>query len=557
MSARKRRLSSAFLAVLIALSCSPMAHGYTDTDATWAAEVIEKASSYGLMQGYPDGRFGVGEEMKRGEFVTVLCRMFGWDEVAEADAPALTDVDRHWAKGAIYAAAAHGAIDQTGAFRPEDYITRSEMAVMLVRALGFGSVSQSSQLEKLDLPFPDVKENKGAIAMAYDFGIINGIPSANGTLKFLPNDSAPREQAAAMLVRCYERYNTKLDWLHGFYAVSSSSQLSYTDDMDAVSMGWGRVEFTPEVTATPDGGSAPIAAPASVTVNQTTANNNDWAKPQGAQTVLDRLETGNKVYNLCIYSSATNLAGVFDAELQDDLIAQLVEATRPYTGLTVDFEGLKDKRREEFSAFMAALRAALPADKLLYAAVPTDKWYGGYDYRAIGEVCDKVILMAHSYQWGSVPKGYVGGTNTYSPLTPMDEIYIALRHVTDPSTGVQDKGKVALAFSFGSVGLHVDENGVLLDSTIWHPGHATISKRLTQSDSVRIWDEKSHNPNLNYTNESGERYTLWYEDAQSVADKILLAHMFGVDGASIWRLGIVPSYPDIPNYDVWKVFTTH
>lgn len=551
-SVLKRRAVPLLLSLILTLTFSPAACAYSDTGATWAREVIEKAGEYGLMEGYPDGRFGVGENMTRAQFATVLCRLFGWEPEAAPD-ETLSDVNTHWAKSSIYAAARHGAFDCAGAFRPDDYITRSEMAVMLVRSLGYGDLA--AELEDVDLPFPDVTENRGAIAMAYDFGIINGVPSGN-ELRFLPDDSAPREQCAAMLVRCYERLHLKTDWLHGFYAVSSYSQIGCTDEMDAVSMGWGRVEFTPGSDVALDLSETEPALPA-VTVNQTAAGGNDWLRPQGAEEVLARLETGGKVYNLCIYSSAPNLAGVFDAGLRDELISQLVEATGPYTGLTVDFEGLGSKRREEFSAFLTALRAALPADKLLYAAVPADKYYGGYDYRAIGEVCDKVILMAHSYQWTSVPEYYVGTTNTYSPLTPIDEIYVALRHVADPATGVQDKSKVALAISFGTVGLHVDETGALLDTSISHPGHATVSQRLTQPDSVRVWDEQSRNPCLHYTTEEGERYVLWYEDAQSVTEKLDLARLFGITGVSIWRLGSIPIYDDVPNYDLWDVFLNH
>ena len=87
MGKHKRRFTSAFLAALITLTCSPItpaARAYSDSENTWAAEVIEKAGAYGLMNGYPDGRFGVGDPMKRVEFVTVLTRMFDWDAAAPA-----------------------------------------------------------------------------------------------------------------------------------------------------------------------------------------------------------------------------------------------------------------------------------------------------------------------------------------------------------------------------------------------------------------------------------------------------------------------------------------
>lgn len=96
----KRRLVSLLMASLLAATLSPMAHGYTDTENSWAAAIVEQARVYGLMEGYPDGRFGVGEDMTRAAFVTVLCRIFGWEPIA-VPGETLSDVSHHWAKGYI------------------------------------------------------------------------------------------------------------------------------------------------------------------------------------------------------------------------------------------------------------------------------------------------------------------------------------------------------------------------------------------------------------------------------------------------------------------------
>ena len=79
----KHRFCAAALAAVLLLSAAPLSPAasaaFSDAEGTWAAEVIAKAEGYGLMNGYPDGTFGVGKELTRGEFVAVLCRMFGWD----------------------------------------------------------------------------------------------------------------------------------------------------------------------------------------------------------------------------------------------------------------------------------------------------------------------------------------------------------------------------------------------------------------------------------------------------------------------------------------------
>ncbi len=539
MSCFKRRISALLLAVVLFFAGLPLsifAYAYTDTQVTWAADVIEKAGAYGLMEGYPDGRFGVGENMTRSEFVTVLCRMFSWDLITPA-APSFIDCSEgDWYFSYVETAAARGVTDLGGAFRPLDYISRSEMAQMLVRALGYHRLAQS--LWDTALPFSDVTENKGYVAIAYDLGIITGVEE-NGQLKFLPSFSAPREQAAAMLVRCYERYFSQTDWLHGFYAVSSYSQLSYTGAMDAVSVGWARLEVNDGVFS----------------VNQTSANGNEWVQPEGSELVTDYLKARSIPCNLSVFAASSTFASVVTASAQRETVNRLVSAASPYAGLTIDFEGLRSDQREDFTSFMAALRAALPRDQSLYVCVQPDTWFGGFDYRALGEICDRVILMAHDYQWSSIPDYYLGTTHTYCPVTPFAQVYTALQHVTDPETGVQDRSKLALAISFNTTGFHVDESGALLDTTFYHPGTATIAQRLQQADSLRGWDEESHNPCLEYT-VGGEHYKLWYEDAQSVADKLQLARMFGITGVSVWRLGIIPDYDAIPNYNVWQVLSS-
>ena len=533
------------MAVLLGCMAPVSALAYSDTQGSWAAEMIDQARDYGLITGYPDGTFGVGREISRAEFVTILCRMFGWQEATPAS-PSFSDcpVD-HWAYPYVETALANDVLDAGGTFRPEDYISREEMAVMLVRALGYGALAQS--LSEARLPFDDVQTNRGYISIAYHIGMITGIESG-GALHFKPAFSAKREEAAAMLVRVYERYISKVDWLHGFYAFSSYSQIGLTDEMDAVSVGWARLEYSPDTGAA---------------INSTSANGNEWVCPSDPTPATDYFQGNHTPYNLNVYADCSktitladgSTTSVVEAVLaSEESRTQAAEAIAaqvgPYAGITVDFEGLKGEEiKAAYPDFMAKLRDALPADKTLYVCVQPDTWYTGFDYRALGEVCDKVILMAHDYQWTSVPEDYVGTTNTNSPVTPFPDIYQALVDITDPEIGVQDTSKIALAISFGTAGFHVDEEGRLLETTIYHPAQDTLAKRLAQSDTTVTYSDTYRNPCATYTTEDGSRYLVWYEDAQRVTDKIQLAKMFGITGVSLWRLGNIPTYD---NYDVWS-----
>ena len=550
----RQKLCAGLLAAALLVSAAPLSPAaqaaFSDTAGSWAAGTVEKVEAYGLMQGYPDGTFGIGKDITRGEFVTILCRMFGWDTVTPQSPSYIDCSPSYWAYASVETARAHDVMDPAGAFRPEDYISREEMAVMLVRALGYDELAHD--LDDLTLPFSDVTENVGYIAIAYDIGMVNGVAGPDGSLRFLPSHSATREEAAAMLVRVYERYTSKVDWLHGFYAFSSYSQIGLTSSMDGVSVGWARMEYDPATGPW---------------VNSTSANGNDWVRPADPTPATSYFETNGIPYNLCVFASAVDKLTLADGtetstvaaltatpEARAQAVSALVSAADGYAGLTIDFEGLKgDVLKADYVTFMTELRAALPADKTLYVCVQPDTWYTGYDYRGLGQVCDKVILMAHDYQWTSVPASYVGTANTDSPVTPFDQVYEALRDITDPQIGVADRSKIALAISFGTAGFHIDDNGCLVETTIYHPAQSTLAARLNQSDTVVTYDEGHRNPYAIYTTEDGSRYKVWYEDERSVLDKIELARMFGIGGVSLWRVGNIPA---APGYDVWSALQT-
>ena len=190
---KKRTL---FLSCLLALvlSTAALAADYTDVPAdSWARESIDKAAEYGLMNGVGEGRFGLGETISREQFVTILVRMFGWESVSGEDAA--IDIADSWAREFVNTAAANGVIDAGGKFRPRDAITRREMAVMLVRALGLGELARADA--NAALPFTDVTAQRGYIAIAYEIGMTTGATETT----FEPESTMNRAMLATVIYR--------------------------------------------------------------------------------------------------------------------------------------------------------------------------------------------------------------------------------------------------------------------------------------------------------------------------------------------------------------------
>ena len=228
----------------------------------------------------------------------------------------------------------------------------------------------------------------------------------------------------------------------------------------------------------------------------------------------------------------------------------------PYSGVTIDFEGLRAADKESFNAFMTELSAVLHAEgKTLYAAVMPavygDAYFDGYDFKTLGTLCDRVILMAHDYAASDLT-GFLGSRYYRNhPCAPLYKVYYAVRTA---AREMDDPAKLTLAVSMDARAWQTDADGLLTAVRSTHPLQTTVYKRLCQSDTVMGWSDTARSPWCTYTTESGQHIFLWYEDARSTAEKLACARLVGVTSVSVWRLGLIPDYADEGlHYDVMSV----
>lgn len=543
----KKLLSCLLALALTAALAAPMASaaGYTDVPAGSAlAGEVQKAVDYGLMNGYSATKFGYSDSMTRAQFTAVLVRMMGWATVT-SEKPSYQDVaaDSPW-YSVIETAAAHDVTGSGTHFRPNDPVTRAEMAELLVRALGLKSAAESLQSSQIPLsdayanlhgtiPFTDLPEEgeEGYVAVAYAIGMTKGTSATT----FSPGATATRSQAAAMLVRIYEKINQGTDFTHGFYAISSYSQLELGEQLDAVSAGWSRMTW--------DGAQAKLVT--------TRDGGNEYYVPDGCQEVAESLEN----LHLSVFMDGQSLKDMLStADGRTEAMRQILQEVsvnydglgrNPYSGVTIDFEGLRSEQKADFTAFLKELKQELDRlDKELYVCVSpvlssgyyNGGWYDGYDYGAIGQLADKVILLAYDYDARDM-SDFVGGFYYQTAATaPIDQVYLGLKALTDQV----DPSKVVLGFSCKNVAWQIDESGRLVSGKPVYPSTETVLKRLAQADTSRGWSEEYQQSYAVYTTEDSSRYFLWYQDAQSVEAALRTAKLLGVTGVSVWRLGTIP-----------------
>ncbi len=193
-----RRLKKS-LALLIALTMvlstfaitTVSAKNFGDTSGYWAETLIDKWSDNGVINGYADGMFRPDDSITRAELAKIISAAKNY--TASADI-AFADVSGdEWYAADLKKCVAQGIIGgyEDGTFRPDNYITREEASTMFVRAYNVNAIGM--------LDFADTNDisewAKTAVTALVGAGVINGYE--DGT--FMPKASITRAEVVKIL----------------------------------------------------------------------------------------------------------------------------------------------------------------------------------------------------------------------------------------------------------------------------------------------------------------------------------------------------------------------
>ncbi|MDH7574058.1 MAG: S-layer homology domain-containing protein [Clostridia bacterium] len=177
---------------------------FADIQGHWAQKDIELMAGLGIAGGVAPDRFDPNGLVTRAQFAAFLVRSLGLAEVKPATA-SFTDVGPGaWYYGAVETARAAGLVggypDRT--FKPDQRISREEIAAMVVRALAkAGKPVEVADPEAVLSRFADQAAigawAREAAAQAVEAGIVGG---REGN-RFAPKENATRAEAVVMLKR--------------------------------------------------------------------------------------------------------------------------------------------------------------------------------------------------------------------------------------------------------------------------------------------------------------------------------------------------------------------
>ncbi len=230
------------------------------------------------------------------------------------------------------------------------------------------------------------------------------------------------------------------------------------------------------------------------------------------------------------FSSDIAHAVFTDQAVQDAAVENIFAALsrRRYAGVNLNIEYVYPFDRESYNQFLRRLSGLLHERGwyLTTAIAPKESadqeglLYTAHDYAAHGRWADWVVLM--TYEWGY----------TYSApqaVSPVNRI----RRVLDYAVTQMPVGSILLGLSNYGYRWRLP----------WRQGDAAtvISNAAAQNLAVSVgaelrYDSTAQAPWFTYTDASGQRSAVWYEDVRSVQARLDLVKEYNLAGVSWWTV---------------------
>lgn len=206
-------------------------------------------------------------------------------------------------------------------------------------------------------------------------------------------------------------------------------------------------------------------------------------------------------------------------------------------GVNVDIENVTAAERDAYTLLVKTLREEIPAEKEVSVAVAanpngwTTGWHGSYDYAALAEYADYLMIMAYDESWQGSDPGPVASLSFAER-----SVRYALQHAPADKIvlGIPFYGRLWSAdgtFNGNGIGLNVLAN-MLRDY------RAEITFSEEHQSPVATFTVRSGDPSytVNGKKLTPGTYTVWFENEQSLAAKADLIHRYDLKGLGSWAL---------------------
>ena len=202
--------------------------------------------------------------------------------------------------------------------------------------------------------------------------------------------------------------------------------------------------------------------------------------------------------------------------------------TYNFDGVHIDFEDIYYEDRFLLSDFYRELGEALKSRGLYYVVStpartsdrPTNPFSAAFDYALLGQVVDELSIMLYNeHGWpGSGP----------GPVVSIGWMEKVLRYALTKMRAAKITAAVSV-FGF-------DFNLTTKKNTyVTYNMALNIARKYNQQVN---FDQPTQTPMFSYQDEQGNQHEVWFENADSIRGKLLLANRLGTRGVALWRLGM-------------------
>ncbi|NPV71420.1 MAG: hypothetical protein HPY55_12375 [Firmicutes bacterium] len=199
--------------------------------------------------------------------------------------------------------------------------------------------------------------------------------------------------------------------------------------------------------------------------------------------------------------------------------------SKGYSGVNIDFEGLTPDLRTPFSLFIKNLAGrlhhhgrtvsiAVPAKT---RDIPGDAWSGAFDYTALANDADRLVIMAYDQHWVNGPAGPIASIGW------VDKVAAYAANAAPPEKVLLGVPQYAYDWP--------DAGGPAMYITT--PRAMQIA---AETGAEILWDNAAQVPHFYYWRGSEKRH-VYMENSYSLAFKLKVARSRGLGGIAIWRLG--------------------
>jgi spore germination protein YaaH len=197
------------------------------------------------------------------------------------------------------------------------------------------------------------------------------------------------------------------------------------------------------------------------------------------------------------------------------LIRDIVQASRYYDGIQIDFESIPAEDARHFYIFLKDLKKRLPKKTLSVAILARrSKSNDAYDYAAISRVADRIIIMAYDQHYSTSKPGPVASKSWAESVA---------------------------RYAISAVPRHKLIMGLPLYGRTWQEKRFDRALRFSNLEELiehfKIHPTEDEENGLRFEFEAPVRVIGYYESITSIMAKLRLYASLGITTVSFWRVG--------------------